>query len=588
MQNSYLHNGCFDLRVAPLTFIAYSVDRRLAPQCRNPQRRVEDSIINLYVGEKAGLIEVGAKENVNASLSLLASSVASLVSEVSGLRSTLNETLTSNKDNLLLSATVAIERLNRINTTVGLLEENIVYADSMIKSAAPYRWTTLLTLFIVSLVSVFSGVVGVIAYFTPFAFDDYLISLLNLTFFLSGFICSAALILGSLTFSATLVAGDTCKMIDLATADFEPYLGSFAGEAAGLCFTGGNFTKTLNLEEHHGYISSRRQIDYASGKVTEFDEQVALSGLEAETAAVAAAAVGLTSSEDFGSTMTSLLSMSALVSSNDYDSTTKYSCPFDFPLIFDTGSPLKLLEPWEYATSEVGKSGNTGWKEMEFEEIPYARQSSEAAEDYIARIFGVAGRCTGGADEAHPKLCWQGWTRNVIPMDPTEFCTGGGGCEYPCQGVTRDIRKTFNETVRLIRVRHALEVGVADAESEAGKLKGNLTSSRTDAANMEVGVVGELLGEVRGLECNGQCLFVRELYNNVKEEMCLNATDAMSFVWISLVILAGLSGLNGGLTLVLVVRMRGESKVDIEPVFEKDGDEEVDGKGLGENVDLYA
>ena len=189
MQNSYLHNGCFDLRVAPLTFIAYSVDRRLAPQCRNPQRRVEDSIINLYVGEKAGLIEVGAKENVNASLSLLASSVASLVSEVSGLRSTLNETLTSNKDNLLLSATVAIERLNRINTTVGLLEENIVYADSMIKSAAPYRWTTLLTLFIVSLVSVFSGVVGVIAYFTPFAFDDYLILLLNLTFFLSGFIC---------------------------------------------------------------------------------------------------------------------------------------------------------------------------------------------------------------------------------------------------------------------------------------------------------------------------------------------------------------------------------------------------------------
>jgi hypothetical protein len=549
---------------------------------------VEDAIINLYVGEKAGLNEAGAMENVNASLSQLASSVAPLVSDVLGLRSTLNETLTSNKDNLLLSATVAMERLKRVNTTVGQFEENILYADSMIRTAAPYRWTILLTLFIATLVSVFSGIVGVIAYFTPFAFDDYLISLLNLTFFLSGFICSAGLVLGSVTFSATLFAGDACKMIDLTTADFEPYVGSFAGEVAGLCFSGGNFTKSLNLEEDNGYVQSRRLIDHAVGKVTGFDEQIAFSSLDAETTAVETAAVGLTISAEFGTLTTSLLSMSDLVSSNDYDSTAKYNCPFDFALDFDSTAPLELLEPWEYATSDGGKSGNTGWKEMEFDEIPYARQGSESAEDYIARIFGVAGRCTGGADAAHPKLCWQGWKRNVIPVDPAEFCTGGEGCEYPCQVFARDIRKGFNETVRIIRVRDALEAGVAAAKFEAGKLKGNLTSSRADTASMEGGNVGELLGEVRRLECNGQCLFVRELYNNVKKEMCLNATDAMSFIWLSLVVLAGLSALNGSLALLLVVRMRGESKVDIEPVFEEDEDEEIDGKGIGGDVDLYA
>ena len=70
--------------------------------------------------------------------------------------------------------------------------------------------------------------------------------------------------------------------------------------------------------------------------------------------------------------------------------------------------------------------------------------------------------------------------------------------------------------------------------------------------------------------------------------MCLNATDAMSFIWLSLVVLAGLSAWNGSLALLLVVRMRGESKVDIEPVFEEDEDEEIDGKGLGGDVDLYA
>ena len=333
-------------------------------------RSVEDAVINLYVGEKAGLNEAGAMENVNASLSQLASSVAPLVSDVLGLRSTLNETLTSNKDNLLLSATVAMERLNRVNTTVGQFEENILYADSMIRTAAPYRWTILLTLFIATLVSVFSGIVGVIAYFTPFAFDDYLISLLNLTFFLSGFICSAGLVLGSVTFSATLFAGDACKMIDLTTADFEPYVGSFAGEVAGLCFSGGNFTKSLNLEEDNGYVQSRRLIDYAVGKVTGFDEQIAFSSLDAETTAVETAAVGLTISAEFGTLTTSLLSMSDLVSSNDYDSTAKYNCPFDFALDFDSTAPLELLEPWEYATSDGGKSGNTGWKEIEFDEIP--------------------------------------------------------------------------------------------------------------------------------------------------------------------------------------------------------------------------
>ena len=62
----------------------------------------------------------------------------------------------------------------------------------------------------------------------------------------------------------------------------------------------------------------------------------------------------------------------------------------------------------------------------------------------------------------------------------------------------------------------------------------------------------------------------------------------MSFIWLSLVVLAGLSALNGSLALLLVVRMRGESKVDIEPVFEEDEDEEIDGKGLGGDVDLYA
>ena len=276
--------------------------------------------------------------------------------------------------------------------------------------------------------------------------------------------------------------------------------------------------------------------------------------------------------------------------SNNYDAAFKYNCPLDFGVTYIPEKPLRLLEPWDYASVEAGKSGNTGWKgnEPTFSEISYARQGSETAEDYVGRIFGVAGRCTGGADSSNPKLCWQGWARNIIPVDPAEFCTGGDGCEYHCATIVREIKKGFNETVRKVRVRNNLEVEIGEVENKFGQLKGNLSSSRSDAEAVQAGKVGEILKEARTIECNSNCHFVRIIFDNVKEELCVNAIDNLTYVWLALVILASLAILNGGFAMLLVVRMKGDSKVDVEPTFEEDMDEEDNGKGLGSEIDLYA
>ena len=245
---------------------------------------------DMYVGRKSALNEAGARGNMNTSMSLLNSKVAPLVSDVSEMRKTLNSSLVTKKDELLFSTVVATERLARIKITLSQFRENVVYADSMIKTAKPYRANILLGMYVGALVSVFSGFVGVVAYYTPFAFDDILISLLNITFFLSAFLSATAIVVASMAFSGSLLTGDTCKMLDIATTDFEPYLGSVAGEVATNCFATGAF----NFSAITAFKSMRKAIDRDVGKVTDSNISEAFAGIEGEAATVRSAALSLT------------------------------------------------------------------------------------------------------------------------------------------------------------------------------------------------------------------------------------------------------------------------------------------------------
>ena len=448
------------------------------------------------------------------------------------------------------------------------------------------------------------GVLAVLTYWTQISWDDVLIYGMNFTWFFGSAITALTIFLAGVFFFLAISVNDSCDMTDIATANLEGVVGSSASTVLSSCFADSSLSTAFNISSDLKFEESLAGNFMA---LQQFDVSSEFAKVYSNLLAVDEKIQHSTRNSDFHTLLATLNETTNLVNSNRFDAATKVNCPFDFPMTLSSLYSFDL--PWLIATNN-GKRGDASWRSLaDYELVSYDRLGQETAEEYVERVFNVGGRCTGGPDLDHPQLCLQAWSANIMPVSPTEYCTGGDGCEYPCASIVSSIKKNFTSISATV-TRHEnmlANLGVSScptnytcptaaftiASGKSQTVKGLIDSLNTNvsaAASTLLALeaspgVADILEETRVFKCNQNCKFVVEKFADTKSDWCENVLGAALQTSLGLWSLSLSMTVQCWLAALLVVRLRGKSKKDF--VEEEEYEEEEEGGGMGEDFDLY-
>lgn len=398
-------------------------------------------------------------------------------------------------------------------------------------------------------------------------------------------------------------------MLDFGVNNFELIMGSSAAAPIQACF-GENeeISGGLNLSDG---LDFRREFEVNMDMIQRTDINSKFLEVDNKFEQVNYLISRITKSHTFHNLLYQFNSSTNLLNGEQYSSSIKSSCPFNIEMLFS--DIYDFDQPWKVSRLG-GKTGETSWRSLDdYEIISYNHQSTETAEEYISRLFNVAGRCTGGLDIDLPQLCEQGWTSNVMPITPPEFCTGGGGCVYPCSDIFNSISRNFTNILNTVHLQESMrgDLGVESCPSnftcpssnmrDFGKtqtlkemlndLKSNLTYSRDaliEARYKEGGVAGMINGS-RSIECNSNCNFIVKKYSETKEAWCDDVFGSVVQISGGLWALSVFVWIQACFGYLLTVRLRGKSRKDlVEEVEEEFEEGEGGGGGMDEDFDLYS
>ncbi len=563
-----------------------------------------------------GVDKAGAGDSVGDTLSELDSSVQPIVDEIQTMLDTLQSALVDGRDDLKKTIGGAINNVLSLNDTLSDGHEKIDEYDEMVGDYSDLRRAGVLAIFAVALGCCVFGMIGISSYWTPCKWDDILIHLMNITWFIGSFIVTLTWILAGLTLFLSVFWSDVCQFLDIVVDDFEPYVGYSAAKGANACFQNTPLVEAFNLTSR---INFQEEIDTQLEELNNMD-------IDAQFAAVAepieqindlVKAIPVVALVNALNSTTNVVESSILTDSQedggvglsqaDAD-TAKETCPFND--LF-TAADLDLLEePWTINANQ-GNTGNTAWLTYDTGvATSYARQGTETGAQYMARIYNAAGLCTGGPDPiTDPKMCSLGPDNNVQPpnyvLDPDAVpppCNGGDGCSDICGPITALVTQLYAATVdtMILKENMLIDLGVdpcptgkqcpTQAFIDAGNgktvmafvdaYKSNLTTTMDSLLGVTDSAVGDIMEQVRIFLCNMNCGFVAEAWDNIHTDFCTTLLGGVLQISISLWLLAVCLFVNCLLGAVLVVRMRGVSTEEAE--------EELDGVEMkGVTLDIY-
>ena len=230
----------------------------------------------------------------------------------------------------------------------------------------------------------------------------------------------------------------------------------------------------------------------------------------------------------------------------------------EFPCAFgDTDySKETILQPWTLDrptddTSYIIRNnfGNS---------TTYSRLGTETAEDYLGRIYDIAGICSISSD-----CC--------IYIDPSQAtcqsaeyatCDYGASCIYPCNDVRTAIVQGFNAFVQLYdaELKMTADLGIecpangydGTCPSQQFKMeysnstlvgsiedyRGKISSTKDNLVALASTSVGDTMLEVEDFLCNMNISFIETRYQDLKKDVCWSGLGGTSQITIAFWIVA--------------------------------------------------
>lgn len=169
---------------------------------------------------------------------------------------------------------------------------------------------------------------------------------------------------------------------------------------------------------------------------------------------------------------------------------------------------------------------------------PYSRLGLETGEDYMNRIYNIAGVCTSSSD-----CCIY---ENPMPptCESTQYasCDFGSSCAFPCSGVTSAIVQGYNAFLRLydIELDMTADLGVECPASRIScpteefksqysnstlvgsiqSYRGKISTTKDSLVDLASTSVGDTMLEVEDFLCSMNISFVETRYEELKSDIC--------------------------------------------------------------------
>mmetsp|Transcript_11370 Transcript_11370/g.17066 ORF Transcript_11370/g.17066 Transcript_11370/m.17066 type:complete len:847 (-) Transcript_11370:181-2721(-) len=513
---------------------------------------IGDAFINFGVVHQQGILLSDSQQEYDSAVIKFQDEIDPIVIDIQSMLDTLENDLYINVEEIKSALSSAIDQIDSYQNETRTWRDDIDDAELIENANRTIRQGAVLSLFAFSLLLVTLGLIGVI--YSKNSNDSFMLYFLNVAWMFCALLGTLAFLLGAVFLCLNVFWHDACEMSDIATADFEPFLGESAAAGANACFDGTNLAVAYNVTD---------QID--------FQEKLDKGLAEIEDVNITAEFEKVTAPLNDLQVMIEDITTSALDVLNDATSMNHQFCPFN-----DTYTKSSILEPWNENTGKISttwilnSTGSYG---------DYARIGAENSTEYMKRIYSVAGICIG------PSCCLGNDCATIAIEDS---CNGGVNCNYPCGNVGEKIAYGHVDYLEgdLIEKKMTADLGVKCPDGYScptGEFQSmghsltlydlittygiNVTATKDDLVNLTETKVGEAMDEIEDFLCNMDVSFVGKRYNQVEKEFCETMFGGFSQISGALWAIALLLEISAVLASVLSVRLRGVSEDEADDYY---------------------
>lgn len=271
----------------------------------------------------------------------------------------------------------------------------------------------------------------------------------------------------------------------------------------------------------------------------------------------------------------------------------------EFPCAFGDVEYTKdsVLVPWSASRT----TENTPYiiRDNFGEPTSYDRLGLESAEDYLSRIYNIAGICSTASD-----CCiYENPSPPTCESERYASCDFGDGCVYPCSSVRTGIAQGYNTFLQLYEkeLKMTADLGVqcptigyngTCPTTEFKSVYSNMTligsiqdykvkisSMKETLLQLASTSVGDTMYEVEDFLCNMNVTFVNIRYDELKDDVCRKTFGGLAQIDAAFWILGVTLEIVAILCSILSIRLRRRYDKDVFDVMDSD-------RGL-RRIDLY-
>jgi hypothetical protein len=385
---------------------------------RSTATEIVDSFVDFMDLHVLGLS--GNEQALTGVKEAFSANVEPVVDQIQAMLDTLENDLYDGSDLINETLSTVVSQIGSFKDNTDVWQKNVTDYEQAEDGTRALRQGAILSLFVIGATICLLGFIGIIHSRRPKCHSLY--SLINLTGIVSAIMGSGCLVVASFTLLISFLWHDACEISRLVVRDFEPVLGETLARGANAIFDGNNLAVAFNVTDKIDFEEKLNEglAEIENVNITE-QFQFVVSPLEDMQDTV----VNPVRDATFNT-----LNSSELTGIN-----VPGECTFDYQWR-RTGWD-DMIEPW-MRTLEI--NGLTSWPLNSTGNLsPYDRVGDEGPEEYIDRIYSIAGKCEKSSGEC----C----LNNVCFRLQNEVCNSGSNCKRNeiCSQTSRGIREVFEK-----------------------------------------------------------------------------------------------------------------------------------------------
>ena len=500
----------------------------------------------------------GNEEDFSSIRQSFSANVEPVVGQIQGMLDTLETDLYEGRGMINDALSTAVSQIESFRNKTTLWQFDVNTYEGEEWSIRAYRKGAILALFVVGGAVCLGGLIGILTSRKPRCYRLH--SLMNLTGIISALLGSVCLVIASLTLLVSFVWHDACEISQYIISDFEPIVGETIARGANAIFDGTNLAVAFNVTD---------KIDFEE-KLNAGLFQIQSVSIPTQFRLVVSP---LEDMQEVVDTVSSLSFDAFQTLSNNAANFPPATPGLDVCRFSDRYYKGDMREPWQANRPNT----NTAWLiESTGTTGTYARVDDESMQEYIDRIYSVAGMCN---DDNSGDCCLNG----SCSLSKDAPCNSGSKCALNvlCDESSKGIRESFAlyqdayEMGANLGVECPAGISCPTAEFEAeghdDTLIGlvtaygdNITETADSLVNIATTSVGTAMDEVRIFLCNMDVSFVADGYIQVRDEVCVTMLGGFSQINWGLWALGFWLEIIALLANILATRLRGHSIKDVE------------------------